>query len=157
MSEDPLETLRQRILVPWSVHSGSKIWAAYGTTGWSPIDVVEVNQVWGHGRVVKPSDGSDKCKRKFKLSRTLKRDPGKKGKDKPGLPPSVVFERLITMEEEERKRKEECAMAEPTEPTVEEPPPEPTPPSSKEEEAKALERIQRLLDLLGDDSTVDDW
>jgi len=151
MSDDQLKALRQRQLTKWMLHAGSNVWAAYGDTKWSAIVVLDVGRVWGRGRVVNPRTGETKKDgRKFHLGRCLKRDPKKKGSDKPGLPPSKVFAQVKEQERREKEIKREQSMA----PRASSLPRARTP----AEEAAAAERVKRLIERFhGEDDVADDW
>ena len=151
MADDQLVELRKRQLTKQTLHVGSKVWAAYGETKWSPIDVIEIGRVWGRGRVVNPKTGSaKKGSRKFHLGRCLKRDPTLLGQDKPDLFPSDVFAHVKEQEEQERERKRQAEQATAIAR-------EKKRPRTPAEEAEAMKRLQRLIDRFDDGSTTDDW
>ena len=91
MKKDQLAELRKRILAPWMVQRGSTVWAPWGKTGWSAVEIKLAQRKWAKGIRVKPHNGKEVAQGKVPLDRLIKRDPKKKGKDRPEFPPSEVF------------------------------------------------------------------
>jgi len=91
MNEDQLTLLRRRILLPWQVQRGSNVWAPWGKSGWSAVEIREPQRKWAKGLRVKPATGEEVAKGKVPIGRLLKRDPMLKGKDRPSLTPDEIF------------------------------------------------------------------
>jgi hypothetical protein len=146
-----LVALRDRILLPFQIRRGSNVWAPWGISGWSAIEIVKPSRKWAQGYRVKPATNERGSLGKLPLDRLLKRDPKLLGKDKPGPSPDEVFAHMV---------KEEPKPAPPPPPP---PPPPPTVPTEVAKPAKPLsekarlKRIQHLLDLFSEMSTLDDW
>lgn len=148
---DDLPALRKRILFPFQIQRGSRVWAPWGVSGWSAIEVVSPSRKWAKGYRVKPATEERGAKAKIPLDRLLKRDPSLKGKDKPEHSPDDVF---AHMPKPEKKPKE------PEPPPTPPSPPPPTKPEKPEKpltEKQRLKRIQHLLDLFPEQLTTDDW
>ncbi len=137
-------------LLPIHVGVGGTYWAAKGDTKWSAVRILRVLRVKAEvERVVPRNQKIIHRKGKVKLDELVKRDPKRKGKDKPTVPPKEVFADV---------RKERAAAAAVT---VVEAAPAPKPPVVKRrspaEEAATSKKLAKLIELLGDDSTDDDW
>lgn len=149
MADEELESLRKRILAPFQAQRGTHVWAPWGKTGWSAVEIMVPSRKWAKGMRVKPRTGEHTAKGKVSLLRLIKRDPKLKGKDRPMLPPDAVF----TLPEP--KKKEE---------PVEDPQPEPEKPKpaprKRLSEAQELKRARKIYDLLAgnvDEDPTDDW
>jgi hypothetical protein len=151
-SED-LAALRKRILLPFQIQRGSRVWAPWGVSGWSAIEVVKPSRKWAKGYRVKPATDERGAAAKIPLDRLLKRDPAQKGKDKPEQTPDEVFAH-VPKEEPKKEEAKKPAPTPPPTPSAPSPPPPPPKPVSEKERAKG---IQRLIDMFGDGSTTDDW
>lgn len=94
---------------------------------------------------------------KVKKDRLVKRDPKLKGKDRPSLSPDEVFGKPTddpdTTDENVGAEAETTAEAPPV-PVVIEPVKKS---ASKKTEAERRAAVERLLDLIDDGSTTDDW
>jgi len=105
--DEQLKDLRKRILLPWQVQRGSAVWAPWGKSGWSAVNVMKAQRKWAHGMRVKPQTGKETAKGKIPMDRLIKRDPKLKGKDRPQFTPDEVFppeeiEEGVDAETEER-------------------------------------------------------
>lgn len=149
---EDLAALRKRILAPFQIQRGSRVWAPWGVSGWSAIEVVKPSRKWVKGYRIKPATDERGATAKVPLDRLLKRDPALKGKDKPEQTPDEVF----------------AHMPKPEKPKEPEPPPAAPPPPAKpekpltERQQKKAEKdhaasMKRLFDLFKDQSTTDDW
>ena len=80
-------------LLPIRVAVGGNYWAAWGDTGWSAVRIVRVQRKWAIAQRVRPTTNEVTTKRaKVSLTELMKRDPKLKGRDKPDVPPFVIFE-----------------------------------------------------------------
>lgn len=119
MSEDQLTALQKRILLPWQVQRGSTVWAPWGKSGWSAVDIKKAQRKWAKGMRVKPNTGKEVAQGKVPLDRLLKRDPKLKGKDRPGLSPTEVFAHRDEKKKEAPVEKKPDLDLEPPPPLVE--------------------------------------
>lgn len=142
---DDLVKLRDRILLPFQIRRGSNVWAPWGVSGWSAIEVVTPSRKWAKGYRVKPATNERGPQGKVPLDRLLKRDPSLKGKDKPEHTPDEVFAHVVKESPPEPKKPVEERPA---------PPPEPVKPLSEKEQRK---RMKKLLDMFADGTTTSDW
>jgi hypothetical protein len=124
---------------------GKPYWAGMGNTRWSAVQITSIKRKWATADRVNPSSNEvTKRGAKVKVAELVKRDPGRKGKDKPQSPPSEVFAKVREIEAESKAQMKDV--------------PEPEPAPAKERNGKLRSsQIQKLLALLDDDSTVDDW
>jgi len=84
--------LKLRRRVDWQVQKGFTGWAPWGESGWSAVVVTTANYRWCQVNRVNARTEEVVAKGKVKRDRMLARDPEQKGKDKPGVPPTEVFE-----------------------------------------------------------------
>ena len=134
--------------MPWLVQARTTIWAPFGQTGWSAIEVTEVSRVWGRGHRVNPSSQKHGAKGKFRIEWVISRNPKLKGKDKPHVPPSIALAHLkVKKELEPVPMKKEIVVEEPK-PVVQRTP---------KEESATRKKLNKLFDLLKDKSTDEDW
>ena len=139
-------------LFPIHVGAGGAYWAAKGDTKWSAVRVIKVQRKWAQvERVLPHNQKIIHRKGKVKLDELVKRDPKLKGKDKPTAPPKEVF---ATVRQDREKAKEQVEI---TPVAVVTPAPVAPKPQTPKEEAATQARLAKLFDLLGDDSTDDDW
>jgi len=74
------------------VYEGMTCWAAYGQSGWSAIRVLKIARKNVQCERVKARTGEVVTRNaKAPINRLVPRDPKKKGKDRPPLPPSDYF------------------------------------------------------------------
>lgn len=79
-------------VLPWHVYEGAHYWAAWGNKGWTAVTVVAVKRKWAQVTRVDPKTNKPKNRNsKVRLDELVKRDPKKKGKDKPQEGPAAVF------------------------------------------------------------------
>ncbi len=138
-------------LLPVHVGLGGTYWAAKGDTKWSAVRILKVLRVKADvERVIPRNQKIIHRKGKVKLDELVARDPKLKGKDKPTAPPKEVFADV----REARERVKEV----PVVPVVPTPAPKPPVPkmTAKDQEAQR-KRVEKLFELLRDDSTDDDW
>jgi hypothetical protein len=101
------------------VCEGSDYWASWGSKGWTAVRVIQAKRVFANVARINPKTNETKSRNaKVRLDEMVKRDPKKKGKDKPKVSPAVVFEEV------RRIRKTQAAVTVTCEP---EPEPEPDP------------------------------
>jgi len=144
-----LTALRHRIRVDFQIQSGSKGWAPWGETGWSAIVVTTPHYKWCRVKRVNPKTGEVVAKGKVLRKKIVSRDPEQKGKDKPSLPPTEVF---VDKPDAEPTATPSTLQEAPT-PSGWKPPQARTP----EEEAEHAAKMERLMSLLDDESTAEDW
>jgi hypothetical protein len=181
MDNAQLQEHRKRILLPWQVQQNSTVWAPWGKTGWSAVVVKTPQRKWAKGMRVKPHNGKENGKGKVPMDRLIKRDPELKGKDRPDFTPEEIFaplqeiaekvetlaEQPVVVPEEEDDGHVEWAHARDMgthretdrqrqarlHPPGRKPEEEMTP-----KEIKARDkRMDKILDLTGDDATDEDW
>lgn len=144
-------------LLPIHVGLGGTYWAAKGDTKWSAVRVLKVLRVKADvERVVPRNQEIIHRKGKVKLDELVARDPKLKGKDKPVAPPKEVFADV----REAHERDKETPVVPETPETPVAPAPAVKPPVPKmtaKEQAAQHKRIEKLFELLSDDSTDDDW
>ena len=138
-------------LFPIHIGAGGTYWAAKGDTKWSAVRVLKVLRVRAEVERVIPRNGNViHRKGKVRLDELVKRDPKRKGKDKPKAPPAEVFESVRAARIQEKH-----AVPATSEPIPEpEPKPEPPRPPGKR---LSSEEVDKLFELVNDDSTDDDW
>ena len=159
---ESLEDLRRRIIFSWHVQRGSTVWAPWGKSGWSAVVIRKAQRKWAIGMRVKPNTLKETAKGKVPVGRLVKRDPARKGKDRPEFTPDEVFAEIEAAEETARAEKEARIEEKAAQERLAEEPLEPSPENSGDELVPARKRIsdkqlQKLLGLLNDDSTTDDW
>jgi hypothetical protein len=132
--------------MPFQVMVGRPYWAAFGDRRWSAVQIVTIKRKWANADRVNPSSNQvTKRGARVKVTELVKRDPELKGKDKPQSPPVEVFAKVREVEK-------------PIEPVEEETVPKPKRKlRSPESERVRAEHVGKLLGLLDDQSTVDDW
>ena len=136
-------------LLPWQVCNGSTYWAAKGDTKWSAVRILKVLRVKADVERVVPRNGNIIHRRgKVRLDELVKRDPKLKGKDKPKSSPAEVFESVRELRDQEKD-----AVPATLEPTPEPQPDPPRPPAKR----LSTKQVNKLFDLLDDDSTDSDW
>lgn len=148
--EERLAEEKRRIILDFQVWSGVHAWSPFGET-WTAVTVRRTKRVLGKADRVDARTNERKGKANIRVTRLVRRDPEAKGDDKPTHTPDEVFAEQIKIEEraaqaaEERKARKGW---------LDRPEPEPEERADPEERAK---RVERLLELLGDDATIDDW
>lgn len=79
-------------LMPQQVYEGGSYWAGMGDTRWGAVTITSRKRKSATVDRVNPKNNqTTKRGAKVRLDRLVKRDPKKKGKDKPTIPPSEVF------------------------------------------------------------------
>jgi hypothetical protein len=102
-----------RPLNTWNIGEGGHYWASWGSKGWTAVLVISVARKWAKVRRLDPKTGTLKKRTsKVRLDELVKRDPKKKGKDKPKVGPADVFAGVRSS----RKLAEEAKAAEPEPP-----------------------------------------
>ena len=89
------------------IYPGMTAWAAWGDTGWSAVRVMMVVRLKKNVKVERVDPKTEAPitrKAKARVSELVKRDPKKKGADKPAAPPAEVFA-------EQRKKEAEAKAA----------------------------------------------
>jgi len=130
-----------RFLADWSVCKGTTAWAAWGGSGWSAVTIITPARVWATAKRVDARSGEPVTEKTahVRMDRLVRRDAALKGKDKPTLLPSEVF-----------PQEDDDGEQEPAEPEAT----ETRPPEIVDAVRK---RLPKLMDLVGDDATIDDW
>ena len=146
-----LKATKSRVLMPWFPQRGTLAWAPWGTSGWSAVEIVSVNRKWARCRRVNPKTQEKVSTGKVQVAFLVRRKADQEGKDKPCFEPLEVFPNLN--DKPEPKVQTTGSELGPIvsggglKATARTP----------EEEAAALAKVQKLLDLFGDDATDDDW
>ena len=140
-------------LLAWQVTNGGTYWASKGNTKWSAVRIIKVSRRWAQVERVVPRNGKIiHRKGKVKLEELVKRDPNLKGKDKPKAPPSEVFAKVREIRAEAKVAAKDMPAP------IQEVPPVVAPiKRTPAEEAAHLKRLEKLFEMLEDDSTDDDW
>jgi len=172
MNEDQLKALRIRILLPWAVLRGSTVWAPWGKSGWSAVVIKTTSRKWAKGMRVKPHNEKETAQGRVPMERLIKRDPKLKGKDRPELTPDEIFakpDKAPVEEPPEDYSSTPAAWANTRDAGTHRETPEqkhrrlhppgwkPDSEMTQEEIAARNESIRKLLDLIDDNSTTDDW
>lgn len=142
-----LTAIRKRIRLDFQIQKGSTGWAPWGESGWSAITVTTPNYKWCAVKRVNPRNNEPVAKGKVLRARIISRDPEQKGRDKPSLRPDEVFEH---MNDEPTAPASEDAVEAPTAS-------EPKTPLTPEEKAAREASVAKLLGLLDDAATDEDW
>jgi len=144
------------VVRPRRIRKGGCYWAAWGTTGWSAIEVTDVKRKFVQATRVHPKTNERvKTGCRVRISKLLERNPALKGKDRPNNSPPEVFAVVEALEAP--------APVPPPPPAPEpEPAPEPVPAPvaverTPEERIRLRAKLVALLDGFEDDSTEDDW
>jgi hypothetical protein len=107
VSNEQLQAVKSRILLPWQAQRGSHVWSPWGTSGWSAVEITKPSRKWAKGVRIKPNTGEQGAKAKVNLERLVRRDPALKGKDRPGFTPDEVFAHLDEHDAKEKAEQEE--------------------------------------------------
>jgi hypothetical protein len=145
--EAALTALRKRVRMDFQIQKGSKGWAPWGESGWSAILVTTPHYKWCEVKRVNAKTGEVIARGKVLRARIVRRDVEQMGKDKPSLLPGDVFEGLL---DEPTAPEPEIAEEAPTTP-------EPEAALTPEEKARRAASVLKLLDLLDDGTTDEDW
>ena len=139
-----LKEAQGRVRFEWQVMVGQHYWAPWGNSGWSAIILTKLSRVWCRASRVDPrtSDVTTHTG-KVRRDRLVKRDPALKGKDRPVGSPEEIVPQTVPAEPEP-----ETASTLAPKPEVE---------RSQAEQAKIDADVAKLLGLLDDESTADDW
>jgi len=143
LAAEALAALIRRRRFDWQVTLRFTGWAPWGVSGWCAVVVTRAHHKWCHVNRVNPRTEKMTSVGKVLRARIVHRDPELKGKDKPHVPPTAVFEELS---------------APPVAPL--ETPPDAIERTTRKRRENPVERVidpAKLLDLLDDQSTESDW
>src|SRR3990167_1181484 len=86
------------------IYPGMNAWVAWGDSGWSAIKIVSIGRKYAKVERVNPKTGKFITRKaKAKISELVRRNPRKKGKDKPAAPPKEIFAEQRKQEEAKTK------------------------------------------------------
>lgn len=144
LHEIALAEARSRVSLEWQACTGKPYWAPWGNSGWSAVVLTELSRVWCRASRVNPRTGEVTTEQgRVRRDRLVQRDPALGGKDRPaGSPKEIV---------------PPPAPAESVEPEPEDPVPKPGVERTPERQVEIDATTKKLLELLDDGSTINDW
>lgn len=134
-----------------SVWTNGTYWAPWGDGGWSAVKIVKLGRIYARAIRVKPKTGEEaKTRGKVRMDELVRRDPKLQGADRPESPPVVVFAdvRLVRSDLEKKAQEKVLRDEEQAGQAMAE---------SVRRELASEDRVLRVLSLLEDESTEEDW
>jgi len=97
---------------PYQVREGADYWAAWGSKGWTAVRVRSAKRKWAFVDRIDPITNEVRSRKaKVRVDELVRREPKLKGKDKPEISPSVVFDDVRSFRAAQKATKLELSNA----------------------------------------------